>query len=112
MYTLASPSITARAALATASSPEPHRRLTVAPPHLDRKAGEQKRHACHVAVVLASLIGAAEVDVLDFGRRDARPSHKRLQDEGTKAIGPDNAQGPSLPSDGLRTARTIQSSFS
>src|SRR5215211_6613097 len=31
MYTSASPSITARAAWATASRPEPHRRLTVTP---------------------------------------------------------------------------------
>ena len=31
-YTSASPSITARAACATASSPEPQSRLTVAPP--------------------------------------------------------------------------------
>src|SRR5205814_2303906 len=38
---------------------------------LDRKAGEQQRHARHVAVVLARLVGAAEDDVIDVFGLDA-----------------------------------------
>ena len=33
--------------------------------------GEQQRHASHVAIVLAGLVGAAEVDLLDRGRVEA-----------------------------------------
>ena len=36
-----------------------------------RQAREQRRHAGDVAVVLAGLVGAAEVDVLDLARVDA-----------------------------------------
>ena len=38
----ASPALIARAAMPTASMPEPHSRLTVVPGHLDRQAGEQR----------------------------------------------------------------------
>ena len=51
----------ARAAAATASRPEPQSRLTVAPGTLDRQTGQQDRHARDVAVVLAGLVGAAEM---------------------------------------------------
>ena len=38
-----------------------------------RQAGEQRGEARHVAVVLARLVRAAEPDVLDLSRRNARP---------------------------------------
>src|SRR5918996_700723 len=46
-----------------------------------RKAGEQGRHAGDVAVVLARLVGAAEVDVLDLAGGDARPLHGLADEE-------------------------------
>jgi hypothetical protein len=55
----ASPALMARAAVPTASRPEPHRRLMVAPGTLQRQAGQQAGHAGHVAVVFAGLVGAA-----------------------------------------------------
>ena len=56
----ASPARTARAAIATASAPEPQSRLTVLPGHRLRQPGEQQRHPRDVAVVLAGLVRAAE----------------------------------------------------
>jgi hypothetical protein len=35
-----------------------------------RQAREQQRHPGHVAVVLARLVGAAEIDLVDFGKVD------------------------------------------
>ena len=61
----ASPALMARAAMITASMPEPHSRLIVVPGHLLGQAGQQQRHARDVAVVLAGLVGAAEDDVVD-----------------------------------------------
>ena len=65
----ASPVRMARAAMPTASRPEPHSRLTVVPGTLDRQAGQQRAHARDVAVVLAGLVGAA-----DRPRRRLRPN--------------------------------------
>ena len=57
--------------------PEPHSRFTVAPGHRGRQPGQQHRHAGDVAVVLAGLVGVAEVDLVDPGRVEpgcARPA--------------------------------------
>ncbi len=67
-----SPPRIARAAIATASSPEPHSRLRVTPPELSGKPREQAGHAREVAVVLARLVGAAEDHVVELGPIDAR----------------------------------------
>ena len=64
----ASPAAIERAALAIASRPEPHSRLTVAPGTVDRQPGEQDGHPADVAVVLAGLVGRAPVHVVDGGR--------------------------------------------
>ena len=45
--------------------------------HRLRQARQQRRHARDVAVVLAGLVGAAEVDVLDLGRVDAGALDRR-----------------------------------
>ena len=71
MIRSASPPRIARAAIATASRPEPHRRFRVTPPELSGKPGEQPGHAREVAIVLAGLVGAAEDDVVELGPVDA-----------------------------------------
>ena len=45
--------------------PEPHNRFTVAPGIEVREARQEHRHPRDVAVVLAGLVGVAEVDVVD-----------------------------------------------
>ena len=59
------------------------------PADLDREAGEQQRHPGHVAVVLAGLVRAAEDDVLDERRVDARAIDHRAQDRGGEIVGSD-----------------------
>ena len=54
-----------RAAIATASSPEPHRRFTVTPGTSTGRPASSARHARDVAVVLAGLVGAAVDHVVD-----------------------------------------------
>ena len=63
-----SPARIAWQAHTTAESPEAHSRLTVMPGISWGRPGEQQRHARDVAVVLARLVGAAEVHLLDLGR--------------------------------------------
>ena len=71
MTSCASPALMARAPMPIASRLEPHRRLTVLRRHVDRQAGQQRRHAADVAVVLAGLVGAAVEQVVDGGPIDA-----------------------------------------
>ena len=68
-----SPARIARAAMPTASMPEPQSRLTVVPGTSTGRPGQQHRHAADVAVVLAGLVGAAEDQVVDL-----RPVHVRV----------------------------------
>ena len=56
----------------TASSPDAHSRLTVMPGIDVRQAGQQQRHAGDVAVVLAGLVGAAEIHLVERRPVDAR----------------------------------------
>ena len=60
-----SPARMARAAAPTASSPEAQSRFSVTPGVDFRQPGEEKRHARDVAIVLARLVGAAEIDLVD-----------------------------------------------
>ena len=73
----ASPRRSWRLPCTAASRPEAQRRLTVTPGHLDRQAGEQAGHARDVAVVLARLVGAAHVDLVDARRGRARCARRR-----------------------------------
>ncbi len=90
----------ARAAVTTASMPEPQRRLIVVPGHADRQAREQQAHARDVAVVLAGLVGAAEDHVVDgvpvdaaIARRSA-PSAGRRRDRPART---DDSAPPKRP---------------
>ena len=84
----ASPDLIARAAVPTASMPEPHRRLMVAPRHFVRQAGQQQRHARDVAVVFAGLVGAAVDHVVDRGPVDVGIArHQRAQRDGAEVVG-------------------------
>ena len=54
------------------------------------EAREQHRHPCDVAIVLARLVRAAQVDVLDLRGRDAGPLHRggdRVRREVVRADG-------------------------
>src|SRR5262249_7473461 len=53
------------------------------------EAGEERRHAGDVAVVLAGLVGGAEVDVDDPLRIDAGPLDDRGDRVGGHVVGPD-----------------------
>ena len=74
----ASPARMARAAVPTASRPEPHSRLIVEPETCVRQASQQRRHARDIAVVLAGLVGAAidhVVELIPVDRRVALLQH-------------------------------------
>ncbi len=49
--------------------------------------GEERRHPGDVAVVLAGLVGAAEVDVLELGRIDARALDSRADRDRSEVVG-------------------------
>ena len=61
---------------------------------------EQGTHAGDVAVVLPSLVGGAEVDVLDRCRRYACPLHGLLDDEGGEVVRPHVRKRASVAPDG------------
>ncbi len=92
----ASPVITARAAWATASRPEPQSRFTVTPGTVLGEAGEEHGHARDVAVVLARLVGAAHVDVLDVRGVDAVRGDELRQHVGGQVVGADAGELPAV----------------
>ena len=51
------------------------------PRDLHRQSRQQRRHPCHVAVVLAGLVGAAEHDVVDGGPVNLRVPRCQLADD-------------------------------
>ena len=57
------------------------------------------------------LVGAAEDDVLDLGRVDARPLGQRPQRVGPEVVGPHADRTPPWRPTGVRTAPTIHASF-
>ena len=78
--------------MATASRPEPHRRLKVTPPELSGKPGEQARHPREIAIILARLVGAAEDDVVELGPVDAGVAvDQRADRDGGEIVGADGA---------------------
>src|SRR5205085_1605894 len=58
------------------------------PRHLDRKAGEQRGHPRHVAVVLAGGVRAAEHDVVESVAGHTVALHHGLDDAGRHVVGP------------------------
>ena len=85
-----SPPRIARAAIATASRPEPHRRLRVTPPELSGRPGEQPGHAREVAIVLARLVGAAEDHVVELAPVDVGVAvDQRLDRDRGEIVGAD-----------------------
>jgi hypothetical protein len=91
-----SPARIARAAAPTASRPEAHSRLSVTPGTDRRQARQQQRHARDVAVVLAGLVGAAEIDLVD-------------RDQSSLALGAAAIARTSAPI-GVRTASQMNTS--
>src|SRR6185369_15133854 len=60
--------------------------------HAVRQAGEQGAHAGDVAVVLARLVGAAEIDLLDGVGSDAGLFHRGPDDVPGQIVGADRRQ--------------------
>ena len=67
------PVITARAAVPTACAPLAQSRLMVLAGTLYRQPGQTGRHARHVAVIFAHLVGATVNHLVDRRRIDGRP---------------------------------------
>ena len=70
------------------------------PRHLLRQSGQQRGHAGDIAVVLARLIGAAEIDLLDLRRIDSRPRDRLADNERRQVIRPHRRQRAANPADG------------
>ena len=101
MTTDISPLAMARAACATASRLEPHKRLTVDPGHFLGQPGEEERHAADVPVVFARLVRAPEYHVVYS--RDVEPwvARAKLSDgDGRKVVGPNARQGTAVAAKG------------
>ena len=76
---------------------EPVHRLTR---HLDRQAGQQRRHAGDVPVVFARLVGAAEDDVIDpVGPESARAASSDADGGRRQVVGAQIGQGAAGPAD-------------
>ena len=87
-YRSPSPRRSAREAWFTASRPEAQSRFTVTPGTSTGQAGQERRHPSGVAVVLARLVGGAQVDVADGGRVDAGSLHRRGDHVGGEVVRP------------------------
>src|SRR6266446_6582829 len=82
-----SPARIARPAAPTASSPEAQRRLRVAPGTVSGRPASSSAIR-HVAVVLAGLVGAAEIDLIDLRPVELRMArHQRLDRGGRQIVG-------------------------
>jgi len=69
--------------------------------HRNRQAREQPRHARHVAVVLAGLVGAAVEHVVHGRPVDAGVAlHQRLDGHGAQVVGAHAAQGAAVAAEG------------
>ena len=70
------------------------------PGDLRREARKQERHPGHVAVVLACLVTAPEVDVANVGGRDAGSFQGGGEHHRREVVGPDRRERPPVPADG------------
>jgi len=66
----------------------------------DRKACQQQGHARNVAIVLAGLVGAAEVHLLDDLGRDAGATQHLREDKRSQIIGADVLERAAVATDG------------
>ena len=89
-----------RAALKTASIPEPHNRFTVAPGMVVGRPASNVDMRGDVAVVLASGVRCAEVDLFDDGRIHATVAGHQCPDGvGTKVIRADTGECATVAAD-------------
>ena len=65
-----------------------------------RQAGQQRAHARDVAVVLAGLVRAAEVDVLDLAGVDACALDRRRDRDAGEVVGAHQRERACIPADG------------
>src|SRR5690606_23949643 len=63
------------------------------------QAGQQRAHAGHIAVVLAGLIGTAEIDFFNYRRIDTRPGDQFLDYERGQIIRPRVRQRTAVAAD-------------
>src|SRR5919204_320904 len=63
------------------------------------QAREEDGHACDVAVVLAGLVRAAEVDILDLVRGDPRALDRLPHDERRQVVGAHARESAAVPAD-------------
>ncbi len=83
-----SPARIARPAAPTASRPERAEPVEREAGNRFRQARQQQRHARDVAVVLAGLVGAAEIDFIDRGPVElGMPRHQRLDRRRRQIVG-------------------------
>ncbi len=97
MITSASPALIARAAVATASSPERAEPIYRNSGHVDRQTGQQRGHARDVAVVFAGLVGATQDDFIQRGWVDGGIAFQHSRDrECGQVIGTDGCEGTTV----------------
>ena len=68
--------------------------------HFNREAGEQQRHARHVAVIFAGLVGTAQVHFLNQRRVQLVTQQDRFQHMGSQVVGADGGQSAAQRADG------------
>jgi len=78
---------------ATASMPEAAQAVDGGAAHFGRQAGQQRRHARHVAVVFAGLVGAAKITSCSAPSRAWMARHQRGDWHGAQVVGAHLAQG-------------------
>ena len=99
MTTSASPANTAWDAETTAESPDAQSRFSVIAGDRVRQPREQRTHARDVAVVLACLVGAAEVDVLDRGAVDPGALDRSRDRDSGEVVRPHSRERAAVPPD-------------
>ena len=94
-----SPAAIAWQAPTTAERPDAQSRFTRHARNRVGQPGQQRRHPGDVAVVLARLVRAAEVDVLDLRRVDAGSLHRRGHCDRRQVVRTHACQAASVPPD-------------
>lgn len=64
------------------------------------KTGQQRRHTRHIAVVLTSLVGTAEIHFLHFRRVNPRSLNQFAQHQRRQIIRPHGRERAAMPSNG------------